>query len=114
MTDFKEENKIIKEKEFNNNNYKLDNSKFENISLIKRLEIAEKRELEAKMLEANLRSELHELRLQWRQSVKDVEALQKELRECKIVKQEMESQLKKFEREIVKLKGQIEAVIDLY
>uniref|UniRef100_A0A914L9I0 Uncharacterized protein n=1 Tax=Meloidogyne incognita TaxID=6306 RepID=A0A914L9I0_MELIC len=101
--DFKEEIKLKENKQ-------IDNFKFENISLIKKLEIAEKRELEAKMLEDKLRSELHELRLQWRQSVKELEALQKELRECKISRQEMESQLKRFEREIIKYKGQIEAL----
>uniref|UniRef100_A0A915MHS3 Uncharacterized protein n=1 Tax=Meloidogyne javanica TaxID=6303 RepID=A0A915MHS3_MELJA len=95
MTEEVLENKKTTEKEYQLKE-KLEQTKIENISLIKRIEIAEKRELESKILETKLSSELHELRLQRRETVKELENLQRELRETKITNQEIEIQLKRF------------------
>uniref|UniRef100_A0A915PEZ3 Major sperm protein n=1 Tax=Meloidogyne floridensis TaxID=298350 RepID=A0A915PEZ3_9BILA len=103
------ENKKTTEKEYQLKE-KLEQTKIENISLIKRIEIAEKRELESKILETKLSSELHELRLQRRETVKELENLQRELRETKITNQEIEIQLKRFVREKAKFEGKIEAL----
>jgi chromosome segregation ATPase len=67
-------------------------------------------EKDTKSMETILRSELHELRLEWRKTVKEWENGKKALREMEMSRKELEAQLARCQREGNAQRQHIEAV----